>query len=404
MKIYFKYAETGCLIMAILLCQLNVCAQSVTTKFVVPTGKYAQKKAGFATSDKHEPKKAGDATSDQQATLETRLLFRNMQKLVDSGVLFGHHDDLAYGVGWRGDKGRSDVKTVTGSYPAIYGWDLSGLELGHEYDINNIPFSQQREYIKQVYARGGINTFCWHLNNPVDGKTAWDTTIHTVAQIIPGAACHLAYQKYLDAIAAYLVTLKGDKGEAIPILFRPFHELTGNWFWWGKNTCTPAEFKNLWHYTIDYLRTKKRLHNLLIVYSTSDFKTREEFLERYPGNDYADILGFDTYCRADREKFKTDLAASLDSLNLIARSHHKLGAIAEIGYEGIPVGNWFTNDLLPSISGKAVSYLMFWRNANTHHFYVPYAGQVSAEDFRIFYKNHQLIFQDRLTPEHVYQQ
>lgn len=342
------------------------------------------------------------APSDKKATLETSILFSNMHKLADSGVMIGHHDDLAYGVGWRNEQGRSDVQSVTGSYPAVYGWDLSGLELGHDIDINSIPFTSQREFVKAIYKGGGISTFCWHLNNPVNGKTAWDTSTHTIAQILPGATYHTAYKNYLDAIAKYLSTLKGDRGEAIPLLFRPFHELTGTWFWWGKNTSSASDFKTLWRFTIDYLRDRKGLHNLLVVYSTSDFKTSEEFLERYPGDSYADILGFDTYCRTDSAKFNRDLVQSLETLRQVTLAHHKLGSIAEIGYEGIPASDWFTKDLLPAITQKSLSYLMFWRNANTHHFYVPYPGQKSAGDFNVFSKSNMTIFQNRLTQFHIY--
>jgi mannan endo-1,4-beta-mannosidase len=65
---------------------------------------------------------------DKQATHETRQLFYSMQRLVDAGAIFGHHDDTAYGVGWTYDANRSDVKSVTGSYPAMYGWDLAKTE------------------------------------------------------------------------------------------------------------------------------------------------------------------------------------------------------------------------------------------------------------------------------------
>jgi mannan endo-1,4-beta-mannosidase len=64
---------------------------------------------------------------DKQATYETKQLFYSMQRLVDAGIIFGHHDDTAYGVGWRYEPNRSDVKSVTGSYPAMYGWDLAKL-------------------------------------------------------------------------------------------------------------------------------------------------------------------------------------------------------------------------------------------------------------------------------------
>ena len=61
---------------------------------------------------------------DRLATKETVNLYRNLKKLLDKGILFGHQDDLAYGVGWQYEEGRSDIKDVTGDYPAVYGWEL----------------------------------------------------------------------------------------------------------------------------------------------------------------------------------------------------------------------------------------------------------------------------------------
>ena len=65
---------------------------------------------------------------DKKATPETQKLYKNLQALTQKGILFGHQDDLAYGVKWRYEEGRSDVKDVTNDYPAVYGWDLAGLE------------------------------------------------------------------------------------------------------------------------------------------------------------------------------------------------------------------------------------------------------------------------------------
>ena len=62
---------------------------------------------------------------DTTATKETVLLYRNLKKLADNKIIFGHHDDTAYGVGWEGEEGRSDVKSVVKSYPGVYGWDFS---------------------------------------------------------------------------------------------------------------------------------------------------------------------------------------------------------------------------------------------------------------------------------------
>src|SRR5690606_41441732 len=68
--------------------------------------------------------------ADPDATAETRALFANLKHLSADHVLFGHQDDLAYGVTWKREKNRSDVHDVTGAYPAVYGWELGDLEHG----------------------------------------------------------------------------------------------------------------------------------------------------------------------------------------------------------------------------------------------------------------------------------
>ncbi|WP_428330424.1 glycoside hydrolase family 26 protein [Mucilaginibacter sp.] len=340
--------------------------------------------------------------SDKHATAETRALYSSMQRLIGAGVIFGHHDDTAYGVEWKFDNDSSDVKNVTGTYPAMYGWDLAKIEHDSTKDINRIPFDLQKKLVKEAYQRGGINTFCWHMDNPTNGKSAWDTTRRTVADIIPGGAFNGVYTDYLDRAAKYLAELKGKDGEPIPILFRPFHELTGTWFWWCKNTSSPDEFKALWQFTVDYLRNKKKLHNLLIVYSVADFDSEAEFLERYPGDNYADIIGFDNYCRNSIPDFTNKLDKRLALLDVIAARHHKLACLAETGYLNIPQADWWTKVLLPVLSKYKTSYVLAWRNADTRQYFAPYPGQVSADDFKKFAQSGQTIFQNRLTPLSVY--
>jgi mannan endo-1,4-beta-mannosidase len=340
--------------------------------------------------------------ADKMATAETRALFYSMQRLVGAGVLFGHHDDTAYGVGWRYDADRSDVKSVTGSYPAIYGWDLAKIEHDSIHDINGIPFQLQTQLVKDAYKRGGINTFCWHMDNPSNGKTAWDTTQNTLKSLVTGGTNHDAYVAYLDKAAAYLNELKGPEGEAIPILFRPFHELTGSWFWWGKKQNTPDELIALWRFTIDYLRNTKKLHNLLIVYSVADFDSEAEFMERYPGDDYVDFIGFDNYCTKSVAGYQTKLDKRLTIIDAIAANHHKLACLPETGYVQIPQSDWWTSVLLPTLSRHKTSYVMAWRNGNDHHYYVPYPDQASADDFVKFFNSGQTIFQNRLTGLGVY--
>ena len=78
---------------------------------------------------------------DPQATAETRALFHNLRSLARRHVLFGHQDDLAYGYDWVAEPGRSDVRESSGSYPAVYGWEVSGLETSSPKNIDGVDSS-----------------------------------------------------------------------------------------------------------------------------------------------------------------------------------------------------------------------------------------------------------------------
>ncbi len=98
------------------------------------------------------------ALSDKNATAETKALYKNLRRISSKGYLFGHQDDLAYGVNWRYQLERSDVKEVTGDYPALYGWDLGGLEKNSAENLDGVPFEKMRQWIKDGYKRGGVVT------------------------------------------------------------------------------------------------------------------------------------------------------------------------------------------------------------------------------------------------------
>lgn len=345
-----------------------------------------------------------NSPSDKLATKETIQLYRSLKQKLQKKFLFGHQDDLAYGVKWRYQKGRSDVKDVAGDYPALFGWELSGIELDHALNIDSVPFSKMRQYIREAYKRGGVITISWHANSPLgENKTAWDTTKGTVATILPGGVHHEQYKLWLNKVAGFLQSLKGEKAEAIPVLFRPFHELTGSWFWWGKNECSAEEFKALWRFTFQYMTYEKKLHQLLWVYNTSDnFLSKEEFLERYPGDDVVDVVSFDSYqygSVTESGEFVKKVNGLLKIVCETAAEKNKVAALAETGYEAVPHKNWWTEVLLKAIGNNAISYVLVWRNHGFHtgmnkmHYYAPFKGQLSAADFVNFYKSSKTIFE-----------
>ena len=355
------------------------------------------------------------APADKKATKETIALYKNLMTLKEKGFMFGHQDDLAYGVTWRYQKDRSDVKDVTGDYPAVYGYDLCGLEQKKDSNIDGVPFKNMQQYIKDGYKRGGVITLSWHFNSPLGAaKGAWDTTHGTVASILPGGKNNLLFNSWLDEGAKFISALKGDKGEAIPVLFRPLHELSGNWFWWGRNACTPDEFKALYKYIVQYLQQQKGLHNLLIIYNTSDnIETEEALLERYPGDDVVDVLSFDTYQNGDsssNKPFVQKVNTMVTMFTKVAKEKNKIAAIAEMGYEAIPYKNWWTEVLMNAVGNNKVSYVLMWRNhglatwANPPkmHYYVPYKGQVSENDFIKFYNLEKTLFEKDVAKEKLY--
>lgn len=348
--------------------------------------------------------------SDKKCTKETRTLYSKMSQVVQKGVLFGHQDDLAYGVNWKYEPGRSDVKEVAGDYPAVYGWDLGGLENKSANNLDGIPFVKMRQYIIEAHNRGGVITLSWHINNPLTENDAWDTTPKSLASVLPGGEKHEKYKTWLDQGIQFIATLRDAKGNPIPILYRPYHELTGNWFWWCKNNGSPEEFKTLWKFTLDYFQ-EKGLHNLIYVYNTSDFNSKEEFLEYYPGADYADILSFDKYQYTDPLKdnsFVEDCQKQFKIMNEIAQEQHKIMAFAETGYEAIPYDKWWTDTLMKAIGDYKVSYVLVWRNHGWQekekkmHYYAPFKGQLSEKDFVEFYNLERILFEKDVAGEKWY--
>lgn len=342
-----------------------------------------------------QPLFAQQHPADKQATPAVHKLYNQMHALLNKGVLFGHQDDLAYGVGWKYQHGRSDVKDVCGDYPAVYGWDLGRLELGSPDNLDGVPFDSMRSYIRAVYKRGGINTLSWHLHNPGSGGNAWDT-YRVVKDILPGGTKHALYTTWLDKLATFLLSIK-----EVPVIFRPFHEHTGSWFWWGQNNCTTEEYKQLWQFTIQYLQ-KKQVHNALYAYSPADYNTAEDYLERYPGDDYVDITGTDIYQTTTAADYAKVFRQRMDILEPIATAHHKIPALTETGYERIPAAKWWTETLLPLLESYRLSYVLLWRNGRPDHYYVPYPGQESAADFRDFHASPKTLFQQDLSNPAAY--
>jgi mannan endo-1,4-beta-mannosidase len=246
----------------------------------------------------------------------------------------------------------------------------------------------------------------WHFSNPVSkGGFYWVDTLSkpAVKYIIPGGSDHDLYKKILRTIADLANTTKGNDGKLVPMIFRPYHEFDGDWFWWGRSHCTIDEFKTLWRFTVSYLRDSLQVHNFIYAFSPDNkFNNEEMFLERYPGNEWVDMVGMDNYGDFGRDG-KYDLGAGFKKLKIVsdfAIKAGKLAAFTETGLESIPDTDWWTEKLLGTIRKEKLklSYVLVWRNDSRSptHYYAPYPGHVSEKDFIKFYNDEYTLFENDL--------
>ena len=323
-------------------------------------------------------------------------LFEQLKSVGDNGVLYGHQDDLAYGVNWAYEEGRSDTKEAAGDYPALFGWELGGIELGHSVNLDRVPFDKMRQFVLRGYEMGAVITFSWHPYSAVDTtKSSWDTDQRVVEHIIPGGSHHEAFKKQLDAVAAFFSSLKTQDGQNVPFIFRPWHEMDGGWFWWGSTLCAPEEFKTLFRFTVEYLKDEKGLDFLTAYSPDNRFNTEEEYLTWYPGDDIVDIIGMDNY--GDFRMGSENVEAATKKLEVVvnyANKVDKVAAFTESGLDKVTDDQWFTRKLGPAFLqseiASQIAYVMLWRNADTTHFFSSYAGHSSEADFKAFVSNEKI--------------
>ncbi|NQU84688.1 MAG: beta-mannosidase [Mariniphaga sp.] len=345
-----------------------------------------------------------NGTIDSKATKETIALFNNMKKLSKNHTMFAHQHATEYGHGWRGDEDRSDVKSVSGSHPAVIGVDFSGFSGRSEEQIERAT-ANLRENVVNTYNRGGVTTAAWHFSNPVSGGGFYwrdDVSKPGVKYIIPGGEAHDQYKEILTTIGNWAKSLEGADGTLAPIIFRPFHEFDGGWFWWGAPHCTVEEFVSLWQFTVSFLRDSLDVHNFLYAFSPDNkFNSEQDFLERYPGDEWVDMVGMDNYGDMGRDRYDHETASrKLKIVSDYAIKAGKLAAFTETGLESIPDTTWWTETLLKVMKkdDMQLSYVLVWRNdtRSATHYYAPFPGQVSIPNFMEFYNDPYTLFENDL--------
>ena len=205
-------------------------------KLTAPKDKYFYKEVRIFQKSNPNPV-ASLSLVDKKATAETKALYANLWDIAARGFMFGHHDDLWYGRYWYNEPGKSDTKAVCGDYQAVFSVDMGAIMDNRYNDKEN---SIRRRVIIEAYDRGEVITMCCHLNNPHTGGDSWDNKSNEVVRSIltEGHATRTKYLQWLDRCADFANNLKGSDGKLIPIIFRPYHEHTQTWSWWGSKFTT----------------------------------------------------------------------------------------------------------------------------------------------------------------------
>ncbi len=233
------------------------------------------------------PLKPSQGLSDSLATQSAKDLYARLSGLYGQKVLSGQFglEDLQY------------VKTTTGHTPVIAGFDLIEYSPSRiEYGSN--PTGQAESWINWEHETGCIINLMWHWNAPTDlinlPEKEWWRGFYTIATTFDIAAvlADTTSEKYdlllrdMDSIAHQL---KKFSDEDIPVLWRPLHEASGGWFWWGAKG--PEPFIQLWRLMYNRMVYHHQLHNLIWVYTAGDTAW-------YPGDDVVDIVSLDIYTSA----------------------------------------------------------------------------------------------------------
>ncbi|WP_319501302.1 glycosyl hydrolase [uncultured Draconibacterium sp.] len=182
------------------------------------------------------------------------------------------------------------IKNITGKLPAVRGFDVR----------TDVP-DPTGEAIKSWKERHQLITFSWHMGAPPleDSYPNSKEPVSINEVLKPGTPENEIFISKLNAMAERLAILKENK---VPVLWRPFHEMNGSWFWWGPKKGTGndgAQFVKLWQFMFDYFYHDKKLDNLIWVWGGS-YEADASF---YPGEKYVDIVGTDTYHHLDHKRW-----------------------------------------------------------------------------------------------------
>jgi mannan endo-1,4-beta-mannosidase len=287
------------------------------------------------------------------ASPEAKALLKFLYDIQGKYTLSGQHNYIN-----TGSKYTDEVYRITGKYPVVWGSDFSFFVEGDNYarfqhcgpanlsdpddsayflnlTIDQVRQNMVEEIIRQ-HQSGHIITLMWHCCFPTEGDQCEGNNIWAMENrpssetwkelITEGTELNKQWKEQADNIAGYLKKLQDAK---IPILWRPYHEMNGVWFWWCNHKGENG-FPELWYMMYKYFTDYHHLNNLIWVWNTNaprDIPGDEAFDYElfYPGDEYVDVLAADVYRNDYKQSHHDDL------INL---AKGKIIALGEVG--GLP--------------------------------------------------------------------
>ncbi|GAA5029931.1 mannan endo-1,4-beta-mannosidase [Marivirga lumbricoides] len=345
-----------------------------------------------------QPEETTNFMVDPAATPETVALFYNLKINSETSFVVGQQDALA--AFYQNLAGDADMKKTTGSNPGLLGSDFMFITDDQNNENPENWFYQQELKITSdaisAYNQGMINTFCWHFREPYEGKSFYTSEMtsfqkfNAFKSILPGGENHEYYKLKLQKVAQVAQNFIGANGSLAPVIFRPFHEFDKDFFWWGNIYSTPEEFKEVWRFTVEYLRDELKVHNFLYAFSPDNsYLSKEAYLSRYPGDEYVDVVGMDNYGDIiSQDEVGISIAnEKLKVVSDLALEKVKVAAFTETGYfvnpfENSLTENFYTENIYQVLTANniEIAYMIFWQNY-TDSYTVPTPGMPGEQDF-----------------------
>lgn len=232
---------------------------------------------------------------NQNATPEAKELLNFIYRQNGNGTLTGQHSYPLYS-----DIYMERVENFTGSHPVVFGQDFG---YSKHNSLDGINFRQRTiDNAIKWHNQGAIITLMWHAVPPNcnDNYTIWKGEHGIQSKLTDkewndlfteGTEINNNWKSQVDVIAFYLKQLQD---EHIPVIWRPYHEMNGDWFWWGYN---PDNYKKLYKMLYSRLTDYHKINNLLWVFNANELGSQnvKQYEDFYPGDNYVDILATDIY-------------------------------------------------------------------------------------------------------------